>query len=191
MPNTPQRMNMQNNTLDENEAKVLRDSINKFKVPRVLNNSKTNELLKESIMTNGKYFPSDKFKEDSSVAIALGDKAILLMGWANDAEAHNQTDRLLANPEFANLVKYEYGNSDNLYKVVVANIAACPGDEYVCLAESKQGVLDNGESTGMVVAVLPDNNPSFGFGLCINSSLMLDIFPNAKPLSTQVILDAD
>ena len=175
----------------EQERQISKKQLSQFKKPKLMTDDITARLLQESILTNGKYFPSEIFKKSNSVAITLDGKPIILLGWENDSEAQALADRLLSNAEFINLVGYEYGANKNLSKTVVANSEACPGDEYFCIAESKQGTPDGGEATGMVVSVLPQNNTSFSFGICINSSIMLCFYPTAKPLSIQVILSAD
>ena len=98
-----------------------------------LSESIVQQLLKESPITPGHYSPSDSFKDWSSVAIALDDEPIMLIGWSDDSDSHDVAARLLDNEDFATLVRYEYGCSDNMTKVVIDNADIDSNQEYNCI----------------------------------------------------------
>lgn len=170
------------------EQEMLKEQLSQFKNPKLLTGDLTSQLIKESALTSGLYHPSDVFRNANSVAITLKNTPIILLGWEGEGNSAALADRLLNNAEFINLVKHEYGDTEGIGSAIVSNNMVCPGPDYLCLAESKQGVIDDGEDGCAVVSILPHNNHAFAFGLCINSSIMLCFCPDAKPLSKQVIL---
>lgn len=173
------------------EQEILKQQLSQFKNPKPLTDDLTSQLVRESALTSGLYRPSDVFRNANSIAITLKGAPIILLGWEGENNSTVLAERLLNNSEFINLVKHEYGHTEDIGSAVVSNNAVCPGTEYLCLAESKQGVIDDGEDGCAVVSILPHNNHAFAFGLCINSSIMLCFCPDAKPLSKQVILGDD
>ncbi|MGP9666516.1 hypothetical protein [Psychrobacter sp. AOP31-A1-22] len=155
-----------------------------------LSNDIVLKLLAESPITPGKYKPSSDFKASSSVGIALDGKPIMLLGWSDDSDSHDVADRLLDNHDFATLVRYEYGCSDNMAKVIIDNADIDSNQEYNCITESKQGVVEDGVGQGMLVAVTFKESPVLSFSCCINNSVMQCFYPESTPLSTQISLDA-
>lgn len=155
-----------------------------------LSESIVQQLLKESPITPGKYKPSSDFKASSSVGIALDGKPIMLLGWSDDSDSHDVAARLLDNEDFATLVRYEYGSSDNISKVIINNADIDNVREYNCITESKQGVVENGVGQGMLVAVTFKESPVLSVGCCINNSVMQCFYPESTPLSIQISLDA-
>lgn len=154
-----------------------------------MNSDQALQLLKESIITPGAYRLSESFKGDSSVGIALNGKPFLLVGWHDDDESQRVTERLLINEQFAELVRYIYGDSAGLSKVIVKNSVACPSDSYLAIAKSVQGQTEDGADEDELQAILIDDRQDFAAGLCINNSIMMCFCPDAEPLSTQIKID--
>ncbi|NWK51868.1 hypothetical protein HYG89_04720 [Acinetobacter sp. SwsAc5] len=146
------------------------------------------DLLTESPICAGRYRPSEEFKKGHSLGITINGEPILMLGYAEDQENHDIADRLLACEGFKKLVKTVFGTHEGLEKGVIINQLACPDPEYLCLTESEQGVVETGIGTGLLVAVLPQDRQDFAFGLCAMNDVMLCLYPNAKPLSKQIIL---
>lgn len=147
------------------------------------------QLLVESIITVGTYKPSKEFLSSDSIGITLNGEPILLLGYADDAESIDITDRLLDNKDFRELVEYVFGSSENLSKAAMSNSQTCPNPEYSCITKSVQGMEEDGSGTGDLVAVLPIERAAFACCLCINSKIMQCFYPSAKPLSKQVVLN--
>ena len=151
-----------------------------------MNANQVLQLLKESIITSGTYRPSESFKGDSSVGIALNGKPILLLGWHDDKDSQSVTERLLINEQFAELVRYIYGDSAGLSKVIVKSSAACPLDLYLAVVKSAQGQTEDGTGKDELQGIVVDDRQDFAVGLCINDSIMKCFYPDAKPLSVQI-----
>lgn len=142
-------------------------------------------LFIESIITVGFYKPSEWFLSGDSVAVMLDGQPILLVGPHDDVDSIEITDRLLASKHFKDLVGYVFGNSI-LAKGFVSNKLVCTKPEYRCITKSEQGLEEDGNGTGDLVAVLPLDREDFAAGMCINSEIMLCFYPTATPLSKQI-----
>lgn len=147
------------------------------------------KLLKESILTTGEFTPSQNFLSDRSVGIAINGKPIILLGWADDEESNHIADRLVSNSHFHRLVDYVFGSCESVEKITVHNSEVCKTISYPCITESEQGLVEDGQGSGTLVAlILKDDRPDFGFGICVNNSIMQSFYPEAKPLSVQIEL---
>lgn len=148
------------------------------------------QLLKESIITPGFYNPSQEFLANDSIGIAFDGQPLLMVGYPDYEENHQIIDRLLGNKHFFDLVDYVFGSgaSLKLSKMQFKNAEVCPGAEYASLTTSEQGQAEDGSGIGDLVAVLMTERKDFAAGLCMNSSIMLCFYPNAKPLSIQISL---
>ena len=145
--------------------------------------------LTESIITPGIFLPTESFLSETSVAVTMDGKPIVLAGPADDQESIEAVDRLLASKEFAALVKYEFGDNKELSKAVVPNKGVVQaGQEYKALTKKDQGTGVEG-GTGELAAVIPHGSNAFGFGLCVSNELMLCFYPHAIPLTDDITLD--
>lgn len=148
-----------------------------------------NQLWLNTFIAKGEFTPSKDFLSDRSVGIALNGKPIILLGWADDEESNHIADRLVSNSQFHQLLAYVFGSCESVEKITVHNAAVCQAITYPCITESEQGVVEDGEGTGTLVAlILKHDRLDFGFGICVNNSIMQSFYPQAKPLSVQIEL---
>ena len=155
-----------------------------------MNNEQALQLLKESILMTGTYNPSERFNNSKSVALELNDKPIIILGWEDDQESNDIATRLISSHHFLQLITHEYGLIESLKKTIVTNREVCPDSSYNCIIKSEQGLIEDGQGAGELVAVILDDNNALGFGICVNNDIMKCFYPNAKSLSSQVELNA-
>lgn len=153
-----------------------------------MNEAQSLQLIEESILGVGEYYPSQKFIAGASIAIMVNQRPVLLLGYSSDENAYRIADRLLACPEFIQLINFIYANEDNhISKGIVLN-RTLTQDHFKCLMTSKQGHLNHAHECCEVEAIAVEHGEMLTFSICVNSAIMLCFYPEAKPLSIQVEL---
>lgn len=147
------------------------------------------QALKESIISPGIYTPRLSFLSAKSIGIVVDGKPIVLLGFEGDEDSNDVADRLLASPQFHALVKYEFGEYQELTKEIISNDAYCATKEYNAVVKSEQGKIEAGHEEGRLEAVLPVGSQAFGFGMCVSNELAKCFFPDAVDISCDIVLD--
>lgn len=146
------------------------------------------QALKESIITPGVYTPRLSFLTAKSIGIVMDGKPIVLLGFEGDEHSNDVADRLLASQQFHVLVKYEFGEYQELTKEIVSNDSYCATKGYKAIVKSEQGKIEHGHEEGRLEAVLPLGTEAFGFGMCVSNELAKCFFPDAVDISCGIVL---
>lgn len=149
------------------------------------------ELLRLSVLTPATFCPEEKFLNEDSYGVFLGDTPIVFTGVVGDEESHAAACALCEDRFFYDLAcKYCNVSTDFLSVREVKTADYFKADEeYICLVPSERGKVETGEDNkpiGFVYGVFPMPRMDVAFGMCISNSVMLTLEPRATPLPFQV-----
>lgn len=154
----------------------------------------TRDLLKESMISPSFYDPINNPYFEKCVAITINNKPFLLLGAANDQEAHDIADRLLKCSKFMEVVEYQFGNVI-LQKIEASNVKL-PRHRLMGIHTCKQGELSIAEgptaepvNLKAIFIAAPYSISSFVLHCCIQDSIMKCFHPEAKTLSYIMEID--
>lgn len=154
-----------------------------------MKNTKALQAMKESILTIGEYQPSQTFLSYSSVAIEFNGQPLILLGAEDDIETNEVAEKLLNSKIFFDLVSFVFNEpvmKGSLKKTIVKN-KDFNNYKYLAIVESEQGLVEEGNGNGLLVAILPNENlKGLAFFITVNNELMRIFYPQAKPIIEEI-----